>query len=556
MLPLLMPYEWFEKIKAGKEQHLLLLWLDEDAFGQQPLVKLNVLFSSLGTDASRVKLIGPYGSTVLKAMVKEANRQQTKSLHFKALQKVDVLSATATATDANLAEGGVGTSILNGKSGFHSFYRSISTDDKLMDLIIGELSKRILFSTKHAEFIDESSSGISTPDHHTLLPVIGDSNVRSLKTLQRHMDNTDYTIAIISEWDSLYGRSLPQAFGRAACNAMKKYKMQFDGKNKNYREVVAKVQKISSDITEPVLKNSTSENSVVLRPENKPVDMTCTDSEVHVFDSKYIKRFSYMRGIDGVLASPNVNQTVHHKRKADAEVNKNVSAAVVEQPEGRSQKDYLRRLAGQIYQADQDLRVKGKRGIRAIGVLGSDIYDKLLILQALRQRFSNAVFFTTDLDAILLHPNQFKWTRNLVVASAYGLHLGKDQENIPPFRDSYQTSVFHAVQIVLNDSSIQETEAAIYEVGRNKAFKFPFKNGANLKKMSRILMAIVLIFFLAILFWNKWFIRKRQRKFIRFKWLHSLLKGIGVYTSLLWFNMPKSIHFTRGKMAHKVVSTC
>ena len=84
--------------------------------------------------------------------------------------------------------------------------------------------------------------------------------------------------------------------------------------------------------------------------------------------------------------------------------------------------------------------------LKAIGVLGSDVYDKLLILQAVRKRFPNAIFFTTDLDARLLHTSQYEWTRNLVIASHFGLQLHPTLQNdIPSFRDSYQTSAFFSV---------------------------------------------------------------------------------------------------------------
>lgn len=46
------------------------------------------------------------------------------------------------------------------------------------------------------------------------------------------------------------------------------------------------------------------------------------------------------------------------------------------------------------------------------------------------------VFFTIDLDARLLHPGEYAWTRNLVVASGFGLALHGDmQRDIPPFLD-------------------------------------------------------------------------------------------------------------------------
>jgi hypothetical protein len=115
---------------------------------------------------------------------------------------------------------------------------------------------------------------------------------------------------------------------------------------------------------------------------------------------------------------------------------------------GESQLDYLRRLAREITRVkmqDSDLEIK------AIGVLGSDVYDKLLILQALRKEFPSAIFFTTDLDARFLHPDRYAWTRNLVVGSSYGFRLSRRIQGctIPPFRDSYQTSLFCSVLAAL-----------------------------------------------------------------------------------------------------------
>lgn len=118
-----------------------------------------------------------------------------------------------------------------------------------------------------------------------------------------------------------------------------------------------------------------------------------------------------------------------------------------ERAEGQGQFDYLRRLASQTRELEKEIREAGDRGIRAIGVLGSDPYDKLLILQALRPEFPDAIFFTTDLDARLLQREQQSVTRSLIVASTHGLRLRKElQKDVPPFRDNYQTSEFLAAQ--------------------------------------------------------------------------------------------------------------
>ena len=75
--------------------------------------------------------------------------------------------------------------------------------------------------------------------------------------------------------------------------------------------------------------------------------------------------------------------------------------------------------------------------------MGTDVHDKLLILQALRQYFPEKVFFTTDLQAIYQQPENYEWTHNMIIASHFGLQLrGELQGSIPPFRDSYQTALY------------------------------------------------------------------------------------------------------------------
>jgi hypothetical protein len=98
-------------------------------------------------------------------------------------------------------------------------------------------------------------------------------------------------------------------------------------------------------------------------------------------------------------------------------------------------------------------------------VVGSDVYDKLILLHALREQFDSAMFFVLDLDARLLHHDQFKWTRNAIVASNFDLKLsdyyqcrthrdgnvehGSHSTRTPPFRDNYQTALFFACRIAI-----------------------------------------------------------------------------------------------------------
>lgn len=170
---------------------------------------------------------------------------------------------------------------------------------------------------------------------------------------------------------------------------------------------------------------------------------------------------SYLRGIDGLTAGK--------KTEADKERDK----SAIEHPEGDSQIDYLRRVA-----VDLKLRERSLGRIGAIGIFGDDYHDKLLVLKALRPEFPTAVFFTTDLNSAMLHPADNPFTRNLVVASGYHLSLApRLQQDIPPFRDSYQSAGFLATQAALFDLQEQRPAGQIeralashlFEIGRTRA---------------------------------------------------------------------------------------
>ncbi len=159
---------------------------------------------------------------------------------------------------------------------------------------------------------------------------------------------------------------------------------------------------------------------------------------------KNLHVFTYLRGVDGSLPA--------EKTPGEQAPQGRPQAAPDEPPEGQAQLDYLRRLERQLVRLAEELRYEGRGEITAIGVVGSDFYDKLLVLRALRRRFPRAWFFTTDLDAGFNDPEEYRYTRNLIVASHFGLELHPDlQRWVPPFRDSYQTSTFFATLLALED---------------------------------------------------------------------------------------------------------
>jgi hypothetical protein len=189
-------------------------------------------------------------------------------------------------------------------------------------------------------------------------------------------------IALISEWDSAYGRAMHQEFLKAAGFV-------------------------------------DASGGVPYEPSN-------------------VYLYSYLRGLDGKL--PVKSEAAGEGDKPASKESKPADSATADRPgaaagEGDAQVDYLSRLVERMHAR--------RKPFRAIGVLGSDPYDKLLILRAVRSSFSQAVTFTTDLDVRLLQPGEFAATRNLVIASHFGWMLDKSlQQKIPPFRSSYDTASY------------------------------------------------------------------------------------------------------------------
>jgi hypothetical protein len=182
--------------------------------------------------------------------------------------------------------------------------------------------------------------------------------------------------------------------------------------------------------------------------------------------SDHPRCYTYLRGLDG-LAPPTASHTTAGGSSpvnvSDSSKTNNPLPSTPETPTGPRQLDYLRRLAATVTAGTRkkscgpDVKKTGDCN-RAIGVLGSDIYDKILVLQALRSAFPRAIFFTTDLDSLLLDRQHLKWTRHLLVGSGFGLALRPElQADIPPFRTSYQTATYLATMLAVNQHFTQTT---------------------------------------------------------------------------------------------------
>ena len=457
------PAELFiPKSKTQNEQnrpHVLVLWLKAQDFSQEPLSSLNELLAkfsnTLKAGAPHVSpaysVLGPRFSTGLSAMLKEMekeSREETSPFsrrcsssnpRFSELENARFYSPWATAEDIFLLD--YPTDPKNKKesrrtfkeifhcAGIKNFTRTIDTDAMLAEQLLQELKRRRV----------------------DLRPCPGkDCNPK---------------VALISEWDTLYGRALPRTFAAVAMNG---------GSGEPGPALEAEIDKLLGDDW----------------PE-------------------WISRHSYLAGLDGELPakgydSGDDNASAQDQAQAKGQAwfgnqPQGVEKNAGQRPEGRSQLDYVVRLATALKQEEAK---NGKFG--AIGVLGGDVYDKLLILQALRDQFPTAIFFTTDLNARLAFPAQWKSTRNLIVASHFGLELQPElQTPIPPFRDSYQTSLFYSTLMALEyivpapenancpdcvqlsrhmnkkpgpKDLLRNTGPRLYEIGRHGAFDISTTN--------------------------------------------------------------------------------
>ncbi len=377
------PSEWFlpgpgvsKPGQHGKQeaQHILVLWLREQDLGSKPLHELKRLVHDLERELKATpaayRILGPRTSGSLSAMLEELKPTGVtpQPAVCPLLSGAEFYSSWATAADPILLGEGAEQPSTKGveewfKAGGFRLVRTIGTDDMLAEQLVRELQRRKIDLTAASEI-----------PH----------------------------IALISEWDTLYGRSLPRTF-------------------------VAVAKRLAEAPAEPITAQALAPHLDALRDEHYP---------------SWVHRYSYLAGLDGELPPKDNGKDTGAAKGKPGEKGFGGEPVVEETPVGRSQLDYLRRLVEQLKK--EEATPDGE--FKAIGVLGSDVYDKLMILQALRKNFPHALFFTTDLDSRLTHSSQLPWTRNLVVTSHFGLELDPGiQTPIPPFRDSYQTALFYSV---------------------------------------------------------------------------------------------------------------
>lgn len=438
---LIIPVELFisrttlaDSTQEGSSQgqgRVLILWLRSQDFGAHPLAMLNDLLADLDIELKHQfpqlplahDVLGPRSSSGLSAMVKEIRRELSKepegrcppdSPMFGTLRQANFYSPWATAADAFLLDHPP-------DSGNDLASRALWADaaDALTKKCACRADPAITGDDTAAEGIAEGlfrCAGIGRftrtigTDVALAEELVKELTRRDADFTRCEKDGCDYKVALISEWDTPYGRALPRTFAAVAMTA-------------------GPVSADAPDSLEAIISK--------LRRDEWP---------------RWISHHSYLAGLDGELPAKRNDEDSKKQaaRSGDKPWYKSFTfdpeGGGGPLPEGRGQLDYLVRLAAILKQEE----ARNGRKFRAIGVLGSDVYDKLLILEALRLKFPRAIFFTTDMNARLAVPVQWETTRNLVIASHFGLNLQPDlQQSIPPFRDSYQTSLFYSTLLAL-----------------------------------------------------------------------------------------------------------
>lgn len=412
------PFEWWSlpKSATNNARKLLLLWVDESSLLEQPATKLRKLLIEARPEIHppsvwnpiNYAVIGPNTSTILRDMLQEVECSSPIAV-------VNTDRCTGRTAKDTLGK-------INGQNIVYFSAGATASDNKLLEE----------FQTVKDETVSSYFKGKSVTLYRTTA-TDNDMMIRLTKELKlRHIDDKDH-IVILSEGDTFYGRSMPDAF------------------NEKWDDLWNKQDK---------------------------------NKTVHIY--------SYMRGLDGKLPDKGDKTGNTVEKKSDSK-DKSSADNLIEVPEGQNQKDYLRRLAANIFALDQSLKNGedkngNQKGIAAFGILGSDVHDKLMILEALRQYFPHKLFFTTDLDVIYSHSSKLPQTHNLLVISPFDLMLRHElQDKIPPFRDSYQTAFFLATQTMLKyEQSIQYKQSIpddwidnhnlsprLFEIGRSHIVPLP-----------------------------------------------------------------------------------
>lgn len=418
-------FEWYEcvctplKSKGqGPEAKppVLLLWLDEDLFNDSPLARLDLLFCNLrgsnGWTATLtntasfwknhpISLIGPCSSATLKVLLDTKTNEDGSG----------TTQATSTSRGRRLPL----------KYGWTNITRYISiylATPRVIDEVLvstptfpRDYPRQAVLEQLQTWFC--AAYNFAAPDSDIARAVLQELRSRGIDLI----NSPQHHLVMIGGWDEYFGRMFTAAYA-----------------------------------------------AELETWQQEPIDR---HRFIHWFleDNKRgptnFHPFFYLSGLDGQGLVPAQADNIANFDLVACHCKDTISESAirwipdVNRAEGPAQYDYLGRLAGRIEDLNAEILSQGTGKVSAIGIGGGDVYDTLLILKALRPRFPEAIFFTTELDARYWDPKEWEWTRNLVVVSGYGLSLdNKLQGKTAPFRDSRQTAVFAAALRALGNTNV------------------------------------------------------------------------------------------------------
>lgn len=461
------PYEWFVPRNEDKARGtaVLVLWFPESRLGSCPLKRLATLKKSLTADGKNAEdklagvfLIGPRSSDTLKTLVNEVHHDVSDwSCDLTGLRnKLSIFSPAATTPDPLIG---------------------LPANETWADARQG-LAARL--NEKLGANVDQSNAkwcyfhNFVAPDDQLTDLLVSELVLRGIDLKANSTD----AVLILAEADTEYGRSLPVAF-RASRD--------------NYRDF-ATGESGDLDWSHGAIRSGTAKLIASYKGE--------------AFNDRQLLIHRYLRGLDQQKGQQRTDSAAQKQVSKSAEqaladaLSKKRAMAL-----GESQLDYVDRLVEDIE------RNPNCGAIKAVGVLGGDIYDKLILLRSIRSKLPHAVFFTTDLDARIWHPDHLPFTRNLIVASGSGINTvkspldksgvqqhktttteaasaandnsGADQVHsvtktsdspisnaLPPFRDGYQVATYEACRAAIRKAtqSIPEPSLrrpSIFEIGRD-----------------------------------------------------------------------------------------
>jgi hypothetical protein len=254
-------------------------------------------------------------------------------------------------------------------------------------------------------------------------------------------------VTVFAEWDTLYGRALAETFTALATHGLP--------------------APPDDPFYYPALLQDLEKGLAAHRP---PVSLTAAGGKMQ------ITVIPYLRGLDGEssLYQKSYQETQEKNTSSGSQDRQSEShrTNLIESAEGTTQFDYIRRLTGESFTHNVPFWPQIERP-DAIVIFGTDIYDKLVLLEFLRQQLRNCLYLTTDLDALYWHPHYLKFTRGLVVASPFPLQMsaplcgstrGANAICAPAeFRDSYQSAIYLVVSRCLQQSGRRALSADAFD---------------------------------------------------------------------------------------------